>query len=131
KQIRRLVGEVGRARVEERGAAVQQLQAMPLPKRRAGSLASEPPTLAVVSMDGGRYQRRDNFQGEPTCEPGGKHWRETKVGCLLSMTSEVQACDPTPEFPEWLASSAAVAELAKIAGKTAPNERPSVVEAGL
>lgn len=122
KQIRRLVGEVGRARLEERHEAVTQLQTMPLPKRRAGSQACVPPALAVVSMDGGRYQRRDNFQGEPTCQPGGKHWRETKVGCLLSMSSVVHGCDPTPEFPEWLASSVAVAELVKIAEKTASGE---------
>lgn len=109
KQIRHLVGQIGRARLAERDEAVQQLQAMALPKRRAGSQASDPPKLAVISMDGGRYQRRDNFRGELTRQAGGKHWRETKVGCLLSMDSEVHAGDPAPEFPEWLATSAAVA----------------------
>jgi hypothetical protein len=128
KQVRRMVGQIGQARLAERDAAVEQLQTMPLPKRRAGSKASEPPQLAVISMDGGRYQRRDNFHGEPTREPGGKHWRETKVGCLLSMESQVHHGDPTPEFPAWLATSAAVAELAKIAEKTALSQPPSSAE---
>ncbi len=118
KQIRRMVNHVGRARLAERERVVEQLQAMPLPTRRRGSQAVEPPQLAVISMDGGRYQRRDNF-----CSAGGEpaertHWHETKVGCLLSMRSEVHGGDPAPAFPAWLASSDAVAELAKIAEKT-------------
>jgi hypothetical protein len=118
KQIRRLVGQVGRARIAERQEAVEQLRRMPLPKRRAGSRAADPPPLAVVSMDGGRYQRRDDFGDRPAHRDRGKHWRETKVGCLLSMNSEVHDADPTPEFPEWLAHSEAVAELAKLSEKS-------------
>jgi hypothetical protein len=119
KQIRRLVGQVGRARLAEREEAVERLRTMPLPRRRAGSQAAEPPPLAVVSMDGGRYQRRDNFRSDPARHEGGKHWRETKVGCLLSMDGAVHEDDPTPEFPEWLATSQAVAELAKLSEKAA------------
>jgi hypothetical protein len=119
KQIRRLVGQIGKARLAERNHSIEQLEAMPFAERRAGSQAVEPPQLAVISMDGGRYQRRDNFRHEPNHDAGGKHWRETKVGCLLSMASEVQDGDPAAAFPEWLAHSEAVAELAKIAEKTA------------
>jgi hypothetical protein len=125
KQIRHLVGQVGKARIAERDEAVEQLQTMSLPKRRAGSLAADPPPLAIVSMDGGRYQRRDNFRNEPTRQAGGKHWRETKVACLLSMASRVHADDPAAEFPEWLATSKAVAELAKLSEKTGSNETSS------
>ena len=67
-------------------------------------------------MDGGRYQRRDHF-GEKDRPAGEKHWREDKVGCLLSMSGETYESDPTPELPEWLATSSAVAELAKMAEK--------------
>jgi hypothetical protein len=63
-----LVKEVGEARVAERDAAVEQLKSMTLPARRLGSQACMPPALAVISMDGGRYQRRDNFRGEPQRE---------------------------------------------------------------
>ena len=128
KQVRRLVGQVGRARLAERDEAVEQLRAMTLPKRRAGNRAVEPPPLAVISMDGGRYQRRDNFRKKPTRQKRGKHWRETKVGCLLSMDSKVHQSDPAPEFPEWLATSKAVAELAKIAEKAAADEASSDAE---
>lgn len=119
KQIRRLVIAVGNVRLAEREDAVKRLQTMPLPQRRAGSRAASPPALAVISMDGGRYQRRDHFGATATCEATSTHWRETKVGCLLSMHSERHARDPSPQFPSWLASSPAVAELAKIADKTA------------
>lgn len=119
KQVRRMTNLIGEARLKERDESVEQLEAMPLPMRRAGSQAAAPPRLAVISMDGGRYQRRDNFRGEALREAGSKHWRETKVGCLLSMDSQVEASDPTPRFPAWLATSAAVAELAKIAEKVA------------
>jgi hypothetical protein len=118
KQIRRMVNQVGRARLEERERSIEQLQAMPLPKRRRGSQAAEPPEVAVISMDGGRYQRRDNFRSVGGEHVERTHWHETKVGCLLSMRSEVHGCDPAPAFPAWLASSGAVAELAKIAEKT-------------
>lgn len=125
KQVRRMVNEIGKLRLAEREQAVEQLQLLPLPKRRAGSQASQPPELAVISMDGGRYQRRDNFRSASTTSREGQHWRETKVGCLLSMKSEVHAADPAPEFPAWLASSAAVAELAKISEKMAVSELTS------
>lgn len=122
KQIRRLVVQVGEARLAERDDAVAQLQAMPFAKRRAGSGAATPPELAVISMDGGRYQRRDHFRGQGDGDAG-THWRETKVGCLLSMQSELHSQDPAPRFPAWLATSAAVAELAKLAEKTALSPR--------
>jgi len=127
KQVRRMVVQVGEVRLAERDDAVEQLQGMSLPKRRAGSQASLPPELAVISMDGGRYQRRDNFRGQSP-QTRGKHWRETKVGCLLSMNSPVHASDPSPQFPRWLATSAAVAELAKIAEKTAASPTASPIE---
>lgn len=117
KQIRHALQLVGAARLAEREQAVENLQARTLPARRAGNPAARPPELAVILMDGGRYQRRDNFRSEPTREPGGQHWREDKVGCLLSMSSAVRTDDPQPEFPTWLATSAAVAELAKMAEK--------------
>jgi hypothetical protein len=119
KQIRRLVTQIGEARLAEHDQAVEELRTMPLPQRRSGSRACDPPELAVISMDGGRYQRRDNFRTGATSPTDGTHWRETKVGCLLSMQSEVSLDDPSPSFPSWLATATVVAELAKVAEKTA------------
>jgi hypothetical protein len=116
RRIRRVVNRVGEERVAEREAAVEHFKAMDLPKRQVGSSAVDPPQIAVTMMDGGRYQRRDHF-GEKDRPQREKHWREDKVGCLLSMIGEMHENDPTPELPEWLATSSAVAELAKMAEK--------------
>jgi len=121
KRIRRIVYQIGSERVAEREAAVAYFQEMDLPKQQAGSQAVAPPQVGVISMDGGRYQRRDHF-GEKDRPPNQNHWREDKVGCLLAMTSSVHPSDPTPELPEWLATSSAVAELAKIAEKTGDSD---------
>jgi hypothetical protein len=115
KQVRRMTAQVGAARVAEREAEAAEQQARTFPERRAGRAAAAPPELAVISLDGGRYQRRDEF-GVPRAERKHKtHWRETKVGCLLSMRSRVSAKDPAPEPPAWLLHSPAIAELAKLA----------------
>lgn len=131
KQVRRMVGQVGQARLVEREAAVEQLRTMPLPARRCGSQAAAAPELAVISMDGGRYQRRDHFggtEGGASTEAQRTHWRETKVGVLLAMTSKVHDYDPMPQFPPWLATSTAVAELAKIAEKAPLSFAPALLD---
>jgi hypothetical protein len=116
RRIRRVVSQVGNERVAEREAAVERFKEMDLPKQQIGSTAIDPPQIAVTMMDGGRYQRRDHF-GEKDRPAREKHWREDKVGCLLSMSGEMYESDPTPELPEWLTTSSAVAELAKMAEK--------------
>jgi hypothetical protein len=116
KRIRRVVDQIGGERVAEREAAVVYFEEMDLPKQQVGSQAVAPPQVGVISMDGGRYQRRDHF-GQKDRPSNQNHWREDKVGCLLSMTSSVHPTDPTPQFPEWLASSSTIRELAQIAEK--------------
>jgi len=94
-------------------------------------------------MDGGRYQRRDHFspRGETTTRGETKtrgesddesktHWRETKVGSLLSMLSEVHAEDPCPWIPDEFALASAVQEIAKIAGNPGENEASADTGAG-
>ena len=116
-RIRRVIEQIGGERVEERDTAVERYKRMDIPKQDAGSSAVEPPEIGVISADGGRYQRRDYF-GEKNRPPGRKHWREDKVGCLLSMTGPSYESDPVPKLPEWLKVSSAIAEMAKIAEKT-------------
>ena len=124
RRIRRVVERIGGERVAEREEAVERFRQMDLPKQQAGSQAVAAPQIGVISMDGGRYQRRDHF-GDEDRPPEANHWKEDKVGCLLSMTGCVHENDPSPEFPEWLASSGAVAELAKMAEKTGRSEPSS------
>ena len=128
RRIRRAVHQIGSERVAQRNAAVERFKQMDLPQRQAGSRAADPPQVGVVSMDGGRYQRRDHF-GHQDGASEENHWREDKVGCLLSMASCVHQTDPTPELPAWLATSSAVAELAKIAEKTRDFQGSTGIEA--
>ncbi len=75
KQVRRLVVQVGDVRLAERDEAVKQLQAMPLPQASRRESRGSALELAVISMDGGRYQRRDHFRGQPALRAKQKHWR--------------------------------------------------------
>ena len=127
RRIRRVVNQVGNERVAERETAVERFKEMDLPKQQIGSIAIDPPQIAVTAMDGGRYQRRDHF-GEKDRPAREKHWREDKVGCLLSMIGEMHESDPTPKLPEWLATSSAVAELAKMAEKQGVSDVSEPIE---
>lgn len=125
RRIRHQVGQVGEARLAERDAAVAELQAMELPARRRGCAHREAPEVAVVMMDGGRYQRRDHFAAPGEAKPrtsqqeASTHWRETKVGCLLSMTSEVHSDDPCPAIPDDFLHAQVVQEITNMAVNTA------------
>ena len=75
-----------------------------------------PIDLAVVEMDGGRLQivnrcgtkalDLEDAEETETADPeDGEearhgHWREDKIGVLMTMTSEVSATDPCPKIPE-------------------------------
>jgi hypothetical protein len=123
-------------RVEERRQMVDAHRQLPLMTRVAAPPEVTPPDLAVVMMDGGRYQRRDDFRErtatvagvqpndavppspDTTCrdKPCRKtHWHEDKLGLVLSMKSDIHEQDPCPEFPEWLAAAPVIAELAQLA----------------
>jgi len=119
RRIRRQVEAIGRVRVAEREHRVESLKTMTFEDRRSGSSAVEAPPLAVVMMDGGRYQRRDRFGQETVPEENTrhKHWRESKVGCLLSMQSDRHSSDPCPQIPDCFVHASAVREIAKVAEK--------------
>ena len=136
KQVERLTQHIGHERQHERDAAVAAYLARPLAQREEPPPDSAVVQLAVVEMDGGRWQIRGAADGPdttvagvttrataspatlpapgggradaaPATEPAGdgdrparsQHWREDKVGCLLTMTSAVSVVDPCPEIP--------------------------------
>jgi len=124
RRIRRQVEAVGEARVEERERQVESVKTMTFQERRTGSSAADAPELAVVMMDGGRYQRRDHF-GEknlPEEKTRHKHWRESKVGCLLSMESDMHSSDPCEQIPDCFAHASVVREIAKMSEKQGSEE---------
>jgi len=131
-RIRRQVNDVGQVRLAERDEAVANLKAMDLPARRGGCDHREAPQLAVVMMDGGRYQRRDHFAVRGESPPRSDsdnapktHWRETKVGCLLSMTSQTHCEDPCSQIPDELVHAPVVREIAKTSGNAESNASSS------
>jgi hypothetical protein len=126
KQVERITRRIGAERVAEREADVAAFAALPLVEKFAVPPGVTPPPLAVVMADGGRLQIRDapgnastppepappavaavgetaaeaeDWEEENTTASRVGHWREDKVGLLLTMTSEAAAADPCPEIP--------------------------------
>lgn len=122
-RVRRSTERIGGERMAERDRLVDAYKAMPLPQRQL-SPVEQVPALACIQMDGGRLQCRDRHQSraEQRDEQEG-FWREVKVGCLLSMTSEVASSDPCPELPTTFADPGRMCEIAReIKGFSTPSE---------
>ena len=119
KQVERISERIGKERVIERDRKVQAYLNLPLMKK-VDSPVDHQVDLAVVEMDGGRLQIFDrraatalsmedetddrktgvNNEEADEEEPRHGHWREDKIGVLMTMTSEVSTTDPCPEIPE-------------------------------
>ena len=65
KQVERVTERIGQERVEQRGAQVQAFLKLPVMEKFAAAVA-HPPDLAVVEMDGGRLQIRNEKRSDPT-----------------------------------------------------------------
>ena len=141
KQVERVTERIGQERVDQRHGQVQAFLDLPLMEKFAAPVAHAP-DLAVVSMDGGRLQIRDRPPGEaaegdgagvaapatPSTAPAGAtepaseapapearagHWREDKIGLLMTMTSDVSAVDPCPTIPESFVDPLRILKLAR------------------
>lgn len=133
KQIERLTERIGAERCAGRDAEVARYLALPLTERKDKAAGVTAPALAVVSVDGGRLQIRsagaacpsaaareaDAASGEaaealpPDDKHRGKHWREDKIGLLMTMTSAEQASDPCPEVPATFVDPTRIVKLAR------------------
>ena len=130
KQIERVTERIGAERCRERDAEVERYMSLPLMERKGKPADVTAPDVVAVGVDGGRYQlRRDADQpvrpsadksaaGASDAAPSvaappdesenlppdekhrGTHWREDKIGVLMTMKSDVSAVDPCPEVPE-------------------------------
>jgi len=96
-RIMRATKRIGEERIEQRDAEIEHWEALSLPEQQR-SPREQVPAVAVVEMDGGRLQIRERKPSSEE-EEHHTHWREMKVGCLLSMASEVHAVDPCPTLP--------------------------------
>jgi len=149
KQVERLTESIGNERVSQRTAATTAFVALPLVEKFVAAPQSIAPDLVVVMGDGGRLQILDRTVDEeaavesppesPVRPPGSAgsvaspepdweeeepprkgHWREDKVGLLLSMKSEVSVLDPCPNIP---ASFLDVIRIPKLARQLKKNAR--------
>jgi hypothetical protein len=110
KRIWRATQRAGEQLLKEQQLSIQAYEALALPARQESPI-NEVPEVACVSMDGGRYQRRDRDAVESaekaTC------WREMKVGCLVSMTSDSVATDPCAELPATFVDAGKMREMSQ------------------
>jgi hypothetical protein len=96
KPVERIVRRIGQERTDQRDAAVAAHQRLPLMEKDTVANPQRPsPSVAMVSVDGGRIQIRSD-RSEPKQDG---HWRESKVAVLETYQSEVQQADPDPDVP--------------------------------
>jgi hypothetical protein len=96
KPVERLVRKIGQERIDQRDAAVAAHVRLPL---MAKDVVANPkrsfPSVAMVSVDGGRLQIRS----DPSEPKQDGHWRESKVSVLETYQSDVHEVDPDPDVP--------------------------------
>jgi len=105
KHVERLTERLGEERAAERDKAAAAMQA-----RTLRSAYKQAPAVAVISIDAGKAQFREEDKG-----PGvhGVHWGDTKVACLQTYTDVGFDRDPQPEPPEAFLDPARVERLCR------------------
>lgn len=106
KRCERIAQRVGQQRGAEREERLEQYEALPIPQQREtppdAPLGGWNHRVAVVMVDGGRAQLRDERWGQPRARGAEKPrwWRESKVSMLATFSRQKHAVDPMPEVPE-------------------------------
>ncbi len=113
-RIMRATKRIGQERVQQRDAQTSTWAGLSLPEQQR-SLGEQVAQLACVEMDGGRLQIRNRQASEEERQRSKKagFWREDKVGCLLSMASEVAQEDPCPQIPKTLVDVARMRQISR------------------
>jgi hypothetical protein len=127
-RIMRATKRIGRERVAQRDAETEVWEELSLPKQQA-SPRERVPQVACVEMDGGRLQVRNRRPSEEERQRTKKagFWREDKVGCLLSISSDVFSEDPCPQIPDSLLDLGRIRQISReIKGFCVPDEEESV-----
>lgn len=147
KQVERMTERIGALRCAQRDAEVEQYMSLALTQRKDKPAGVQAPAVAAVSVDGGRLQIRDEHaaaaavSGEAACVASGvetlppddkhrgTHWREDKIGLLMTMTSVEQTSDPCPEVPEVFVDPTRIAKLTReLKTKKSANVEPGTSE---
>jgi hypothetical protein len=109
-RVQRWTKRIGCERVAEAQEQAEAYQALPLPARRT-SPTDQIPQVACVMMDGGRIQIRP--RSAASAESSSGFWKETLVGCCLSMTGAVHQEDPCPTLPRSFVDRQRISQLAR------------------
>ena len=122
-RVERWTKRIGDQRVAQVDTLAAAYRELPVPDRRTSPSGQVPP-VACVQMDGGRIQirQRDASDQQEAKENQG-YWRESLVGCLLSMTSDEHTEDPCPIIPKTFVDPKRMHDLSReIKGFSAPPE---------
>jgi hypothetical protein len=153
KEVRRVCKPIGSERCVERDAATAAYEAMPLVERKGIPIGVAAPDLAVVGVDGGRLQvidadddvdtktdadadvdadaNEEAFDdGREECPNNGRHWREDKIGLLMTMTSDEHEADPCPEIPETFVNPLRILKLTRELKKRSAAAKDASAEEG-
>jgi hypothetical protein len=124
-RVQRWTKRVGVERIREAEALAQSYQELPLPEQQK-SPTGRMPQMACVMVDGGRIQirPRDGSLEKPDEKCKG-YWRESLVGCCLSMISEEHLADPCPTIPKTFVDPKRMGDLSReIKGFSSDRETP-------
>jgi len=119
-RVRRACGHVGDDLNNQQQRLQEAFQSKPLPEQSHGKPTDvEPPEIACVMCDGGRYQHLDRSVVSPGRRSArkGEHWKESRIGLQVSMSGEQHESDPQPTLPPELRYGAMADKLSEI-GKT-------------
>lgn len=108
-RVGRWTQRIGDECVAQAEALAEAYQALGLPERRK-SPRGQVPQVACVMMDGGRIQVRER-RAENRAASG--YWKESLVGCCLSMTSAERPQDPCPVIPQTFVDPERMHELSR------------------
>ena len=112
-RVQRWTKRVGQERVAEVERQAEAYAGLPLPEQQK-SPTDQVPQVACVMTDGGRIQiRRRNASADDEDQDSKGYWRESLVGCCLSMTSKENTQDPCPSIPKTFVDSARMRELSR------------------
>jgi hypothetical protein len=111
-RVQRWAKRIGGQRVVQLEQQAAAYQNMPLPERRESPTA-QVPQVACVQMDGGRIQIRQRAEDVSNPNDGKGYWRESLVGCCLSMISQEHAQDPCPTIPETFVNAQQMQQLSR------------------
>lgn len=136
-RVRRACSRVGSDQIENHQRLQDAFENKPLPEQTRGKPGGvQVPQIACVMADGGRYQHLDRRADSPRPASArkGEHWKESRIGILVSMCGERYENDPQPILPPELryeAMADKLSEIGKTGAKLDPLEKATEVETTL